>query len=406
MRSVWKRARLAAVLWACVATAEAQPAARSEVAPAAPDYGLEANWLCRPGRADACAQDQTAAVISADGRMMRETFAPKADPTIDCFYVYPTVSRDPGANSDLTPGPEERFVAQVQFGRFSAQCRTFAPMYRQATLTGLRARMSGVAAPAPDRGLAYSDVMAAWRHYLTHDNHGRGVVLIGHSQGSAVLITLIKNEIDGEPVQAQLVSAILLGANVVVPNGADVGGTFQHIPACRAPSQTGCVIAYVSFRATAPPPAVGLFGHAIEPFSQDIIADSRVLCTNPANLAGGAGALHSYFPTDFGQWAPAGFSWTATHEKIDTPFVSTPGLLSAQCVTDGPSTYLAIHINSGASDVRTHDVPGDVIVNGRVYPDWGLHRIDVAVAIGDLVEIVGRQGSAYAAARRAGVRDR
>jgi Protein of unknown function (DUF3089) len=393
---------LGAALWAGVATAQAetsatQPGAAAAAAPAPADYSLEANWLCRPGRADACAQDETATVLTADGRMAREAFTPRVDPAIDCFYVYPTVSLDPGGNSDLIPGPEERFVAQVQFARFGAQCRTFAPMYRQATLTSLHARMSSGSGAQADRALAYDDVLAAWRYYLAHDNHGRGVVLIGHSQGSAVLIPLLKNEIDGKPVQARLVSAILLGANVVVPNGADVGGTFRHIPACRAASQTSCVISYVSFRDTAPAPAVGLFGHAIEPLSEQIVPDAHALCTNPANLAGGAGILHSYFLADFGRWAPADFSWTTTHQHIDTPFVSTPGLLSAQCATDGPSTYLSVHVNAGADDVRTHDIPGDVIVNGRLFADWGLHRIDVPEAIGDLVDIVGQQGAAYGA---------
>jgi hypothetical protein len=268
-------------------------------------------------------------------------------------------------------------------------------MYRQTTLASLRARMSGGGFAPPDRALAYADVLAAWRHYMAHDNHGRGVVLIGHSQGSALLIALIRNEIDGRPVQAQLISAILLGATVVVPDGADVGGTFQHIPACRAADQTGCVISYASFRATAPPPPVGVFAHAIDVQTMHFIPNAHALCTNPANLAGGAGPLHSYFPTDFGPWAPS-FSWTATRQHVDSPFVSTPGLLSAECVTDGPSTYLAIHINTAAEDVRTHDIPGDVIVDGRLFPDWGLHRIDVSLALGNLIDIVESQGDAYA----------
>jgi hypothetical protein len=390
--------RAALWLWAFVAIAQAQPAPPREGAPVAADYSIEANWLCRPGRADACTQNQAATIIAPDGRTTREAFIPKADPQIDCFYVYPTVSLDPSGNSDLAPGPEETFVAQVQFARFGAQCRTFAPMYHQTTLTSLHARMGGASALQPDRALAYADVLAAWRYYLAHDNHGRGVVLIGHSQGSAVLIPLIKNEIDGQPVQTQLVSAILLGANVVAPNGADVGGTFQHIAACRAPRQIGCVISYVSFRDNAPPPPVGLFAHAMEPFSQQVIPNSHALCTNPASLVGGSGPLHSYFPTDFGPWAP-GFSWTTAQQPISTPFVSTPGLLSAECVTDGPSTYLAIHVNASVRDVRTHNIPGDVIVNGRVFPDWGLHRIDVPEAIGNLVDIVGQQGAAYASSR-------
>src|SRR5205814_1760216 len=81
-----------------------------------------------------------------------------------------------------------------------------------------------------DRALIYNDVLDAWNYYLQHDNGGRGVVLIGHSQGSTVLTQLIRNEIDGRPVQSRLVSALLLGANLAVPNSRDVGGAFKHVP--------------------------------------------------------------------------------------------------------------------------------------------------------------------------------
>lgn len=385
-----------AALWmgggvACAQT-QTQAQAQAQAQAGAPDYSVEANWLCLPGRDDACAQDLTTTVIAADGAMTREAFTPNPNAPIDCFYVYPTVSLDPGGNSDLIPGPEERFVALAQLARFGSECRTFAPMYRQGTLASLRARMSGDANSTGDRMMAYNDVLAAWNYYLEHDNHGRGVVLIGHSQGTVVLEPLIRNEIDGKPVQSQLVSAILLGANVVVPNGADVGQTFQHIPACREAAQIGCVISYVSFRAAAPPPAGSIFGIAMEPLSPEIFPNAHALCVNPANLSGATAPLRSYFPS-------AGFSWTTTGQTIDTPFVSTPGLLSAECATTGPNTYLAIHVNTSPNDVRTHDIPGDVIVEGRLFADWGLHRVDMNVAIGDLVDVVGRQSDAYVARR-------
>ena len=46
--------------------------------------------------------------------------------------------------------------------------------------------------PAPPRlTIGYDDVVDAWNYYLAHENHGRGVVLVGHSQGSGVLTGLI-----------------------------------------------------------------------------------------------------------------------------------------------------------------------------------------------------------------------
>ena len=78
---------------------------------------------------------------------------------------------------------------------------------------------------------------------------GRGVILIGHSQGAGVLTQLIKNEIDPNPVlRDRLVSAMLLGTSLQVPVGQDVGGDFENVPLCRKHHQTGCAISYGSFR--------------------------------------------------------------------------------------------------------------------------------------------------------------
>ncbi len=166
----------------------------------------------------------------------------KADPKapIDCFYVYPTVSTDPTPFSDMTADPAEVNVVRQQFARFGSVCRQYAPLYRQVTLAGLRTAIAGGGGGAAlSKGPQYDDVRDAWRYYLEHDNRGRGVVLIGHSQGSFILAELIRQEIDGQPIQSRLVSAMLLGATFSVPPGKDVGGSFQQVPLCRKPAQVG-----------------------------------------------------------------------------------------------------------------------------------------------------------------------
>src|SRR5262245_7271534 len=194
--------------------------AQEQAAPAKNDYADPKNWLCRPGREDACAIDHTATVIAADGKFTRETW--KADPNapIDCFYVYPTVSTDRTPNSDMTADPAEINVVRQQFARFASQCRPYAPLYRQVTLAGLRTLLAG-GGGSLSRGLQYDDVLDAWNYYLEHDNKGRGFVLVAHSQGSFILDELIRKEIDGKPVQARMISAILLGVTLTVPKGKD-----------------------------------------------------------------------------------------------------------------------------------------------------------------------------------------
>jgi hypothetical protein len=363
--------------------------------PANNDYSADASWLCRPGRQDACASDLTTTVVAADGSLTREAW--KTDPaaSIDCFYVYPTVSTDPTPNSDMIADAPEKGVVRSQFARFGSRCRTYAPMYRQITLTALRAGIAGKPM-AVDRALAYNDVVDAWNYYLAHDNKGRGVVLVGHSQGSGVLTQLIRSEIDGKPIQSRIVSALLLGTSLPVPSGKDVGGAFQHLPLCRSAQQTGCVITYASFRSSAPPPADSRFGRVQ---GENMVS----ACTNPAALAGGSGELHAYL-------ASAGRSitgsaaeprpWVIPEKPIDTPFVSVPGLLTAQCVSNDKGSYLEVTVHGDPSDPRTDDIAGDVVTNGQVQANWGLHLIDVNLAMGNLLDIVRQQSKAHLRSQR------
>jgi hypothetical protein len=353
------------------------------------DYADAKTWLCRPGRQDACTVDLTTTIVAASGALTPETFTANPGAPIDCFYIYPTVSIDKGGNSDMEPGAEENGVVRVQLARFASQCKLYAPIYRQATLTSLRAATSGSPIPV-DRALAYNDVLDAWNYYLQHDNNGRGVVLIGHSQGSGVLTQLIRNEIDGKPVQSRMVSALLLGTNLAVPKGKDVGGAFQHIPVCRSAAQTGCVISYVSFRSTIPPPDNTRFGRVQGEGMQ-------AACANPAALGGGSGELHAYLPA--GGRSIVGSAaeprpWVAG-KTIDTPWVSVPGLLTAQCVSNEKGSYLEVTVHGDPSDPRTDDIAGDVMTNGAVNASWGLHLIDVNLAMGNLVDIVAQQGRSW-----------
>lgn len=394
MKIVAAASLLAATVIFPVSGASAQTPPAAPPTPAANDYTQDATWLCRPGRTDACSANQDATVIKADGSRSVEVFKPAAAPKFDCFYVYPTVSLDPTPNSDMTADLAEKQVAAFQAARFAKYCRVYAPLYRQVTLTALQAIMAGKGA-APDRALAYNDVKAAWDDYLARDNKGRGVVLIGHSQGSGILKVLMQQEIDGKPVQKQLISAMLLGTNVAVPAGKDVGGDLKTIPLCRRNSQTGCLISYVSFRDTAPPPANSRFGVVPQP---GMIA----ACTNPAALGSDAKAVSDNYlgATGAGLASERQGPWTKDGAAVTTTFVKAPGLLSTQCATADRFGYLAVTVNADPSDPRTDTIVGDVSVLGKVLPDWGLHLIDMPVAMGNLVELSNSQARAWAAGKR------
>lgn len=353
-----------------------------------PDYGKPENWLCRPDHPGACEVDLSTTVIGVDGRatIERARLDPRAP--IDCFYVYPTVSTDTTDHSDLVPDEAERSVVRLQLARFGTKCRLFAPMYRQLTLAYMgRAYAAGIFSP-DFLGLGYEDVLAAWRYYLAHDNGGRGVVLISHSQGTSVMTGLIRREIDGTPIQSRIVSAILLGGpdGVLVPKGKDVGGTFQHLPVCRSATQTGCVVVYSSFRSSAPPAASTRFGHSTD-------STFVAICTNPAALGGGEAALAGYFDAAGGTALPMGptVAWTVGGKAIATPFVRIAGMLKGECKTNAFATYLEVTVTRGPGSPASRDIQGDLAEG------LGLHLVDFEAAMGNLVDLVGQESRSYAA---------
>lgn len=357
------------------------------------DYRRDDAWLCRPGRKDVCAADLSMTVVGSDGTV--HAAPPEKRPArvdVDCFYVYPTVSLDAGDNSDMHADREERGMTEAQLGPFRAVCRTFAPLYRQVTLTGLRKAL-GNGVWHGDFDLAYRDVLAAWRDYLARDNKGRPFVLIGHSQGSMMLKRLVTEEIDGKPIAKQMLSAILPGTAVLVPEGKDVGGDFAHVPLCRSSAQTGCVVTWGSYRDGNPPPANALFGVSHRPGYQ-------AGCTNPAKLEGGEAPLDAilgqpWWKGGVAQYERPQTGWSVAGKVIPTSYVTVPGLLSGQCVTTGNVSYLSVKVTPGAASDFDEAVMGKATIGDTAYPDWGFHVVDMPVVEGDLVRLVAAQRAAY-----------
>ena len=75
--------------------------------------------------------------------------------------------------------------------------------------------------------------------------------------------------------------------------------------------------------------------------------------------------------------------------------MSVPGLLTAECILNDNFSYLEITVNGNPGDIRTDEISGDVVANGEVNAGWGLHLIDVNLAMGDLVTIAGKQANSY-----------
>jgi hypothetical protein len=350
-------------------------------------------WLCKPGLTkNPCLSSEQATVVLGNGASFVENAKPAANPPIDCFYVYPTVSSQETENANENIEPEEEAIAESQASRFSQVCKVYAPIYPQLTIPAINT--PGGTTPA-GAAKAYIGVLNAFEEYRHRYNDGRGFELIGHSQGAAMLEQLIRERIDTNPaLRKQLVGAVILGGNVIVPEGKTVGGTFKTVPGCRYVTQPGCVIAYSSFLREPPNPS--FFGRPESPLGSLVggtepVENPQVLCVNPTLplQAPFAGPAFSYYPTfnAYGGHFPGLLGFVVQAPKASTPWVAAPAQYSAQCEARNGASWLQLNLNN-ENDVRER-------IKETLGPLWGTHLVDVNVALGNLVADVGVQGASY-----------
>jgi hypothetical protein len=347
------------------ATPVTTPTGGSRAASATPTV-----WLCQPGMTDdPCVQDLATTAITATGTTSISSPKPTTSTAFACFYVYGTVSREPSVNADLKRGKAEITAALEQATPFSPVCQMYAPIYRQVTLADLAAHPDLNFGPA-ETVTAYDSIQAGFEDFLTHQLDGRPFVVIGDSQGAAMLNLLLARLVDDVPaLRSRLVTAIILGGNVEVPAGRLVGGTFKHIPACSRLGETGCVIAYSSFPST--PPADSLFGRPGQGVSlqsgQTAKQGLQVVCVNPAALSGGSATLAPVFPSLL--------------RAASTPWVSYPGLYTARCEQSDGASWLNVTKATGPADHRP-------TVTENLGPAYGYHAWDLSLAQDNLVSDV------------------
>jgi hypothetical protein len=336
---------------------------------------------------DPCEIPLDTTTIAANGSRRVTTLPRPADANrpVDCFYVYPTVSNEPGPNASQTRAPEVVSETEYQAARFSSGCRMFVPIYRQVTVPSIL--FNGI--PGAPMNTAYADVLEAWRSYLAHDNGGRGIVLIGHSQGSLLLRQLIRTQIDPNPaLRRLLVGAVLNGGQVTTRAGQPTGGDFQTVPICTQRGQAGCVVAFSTFPND--PDSMSLYGDSNSDnlsgaFGEPHGAGYEVACTDPGPLSGDTGSFPLTLPT--------------------APFA--PGLIAegiagnTGTVPSAPSTWVSPwHYTGACKTINGHHVYRyDPVGSSRAMkegpPGFGTHLLDFNLGPDRLVTIAALQAHAW-----------
>jgi hypothetical protein len=357
-------------------------------------------WLCRPGQAsDPCTSSLAVTAVTAAGTLKSATWPRSALASkFDCFYVYPTESLAGTGNTALAVTKVETVTADEQAAPLSRVCDVWAPAYRSQTFPSVLKGLAGDQTVMRSTfTVAYNSVLPAWQSFLAH-TQGQPVVLVGDSQGSAVLIHLISAEVDHEPsVLSRLLVAVLVGGNFQVPSGKTVGATFTKVPLCTSGTETGCAIAFSSYPSQ--PPADSVFGRPGQGVSlqsgQTAKAGQQVACTNPAALAGGAADLSPYFLT-LTQVAQLPNVEFPLKEHVATPWVTYPGLYSASCEHAGDATWLQVTTHAETSRARPiltdHKVAG---YGGDIGPAWGYHGYEYGLTLGNLLQDIACEEAAW-----------
>jgi Protein of unknown function (DUF3089) len=340
-------------------------------------YGQASMWLCRPDFPDdVCHRDATATEVHPNLSRTVARSAPAAHPPVDCFYVYPTVDMKilPGNHTDTQDSRAAAEATVAQVAPFQQVCELYVPLYRQVTFGTYVFGGKGEEARSE---VAYSDVEDAFLHYMGQYNHGRKVVLLGHSQGADMIVRLLKSRFENDPVmRSRLLVAMPIGGPVEVPKDGVVGGTFSTLPLCTKPDELGCIIAYQSR------PSGGKVGKpAFEPQPGNEIA-----CVNPA-LPSGRGA--SWFARSLFPITALTRPWLHGVEGIETPFLLLRNFYTGAC-TEGPNgyRYLAVAAAPGADDARQSALD---LAAGQFNGLLGLHVADFQFAMGDLIDLVARR---------------
>ena len=372
------------------------------------DYGDPNLWVCRAGTdSNPCYGDHgelDATELLPDGSRQVLKHQRATDPKFDCFYVYPTVYLSGSGNqTNLSDDSYVLDALMAQGARMSELCEVYAPLYRQVILTPgapAAATDAGTAASAANATnaseggapppllsgsaatLALGDVRNAFKYYLDHFNKGRKFVLMGHSQGSGMLIGMMQQDVDtAAAVRSQMISAILLGGGATTLAAQRTGGTFMNIPTCGTPGETGCVVAYSSFDVTSPPGSNTLFG--IAPSGQ------QTDCTEPGALAGDDAGVYggSYFPTHIANplLAPS-----TSGPDAGTAFVLYRNAFQGQCIAENGLSYLQI-----TDLVKPGDPRGQPPYRSDSAESlgFGLHLVDWNLPMQELIAIVSQQAA-------------
>ena len=199
-------------------------------------------------------------------------------PQASVFFIHPTsfLGRDRwnAPVDDKDSQDRAALFVRSQASVFNDISQVWAPRYRQAAFGAF---MTTKADAQKALDFAYGDVRAAFGEFLRQAPSDRPIILAGHSQGSAHLMRLLREEVAGKPLARRIAAAYVVGWPISTT--ADL--PHLGLPACRTRTDTGCILSWQSFSEPADPKMVtDVFDASSSPEGTSR-AGSPMLCTNP-----------------------------------------------------------------------------------------------------------------------------
>ena len=204
-------------------------------------------------------------------------------PPFAVFFVHPTsyipLALTEQANWNAAPGDSvaetrARLFIRGMGSAFNRADEIWAPRYRQA-VAGAFLTDKPEAQMAIDA--AYADVREAFRFFLASVPAGKPIVLAGHSQGALHVLRLLREEVGSRPLRSRIAAVYAIGWPISVEHDLPA----LPLPACAAPAQAGCLVAWSSFAEPADPDMLLRRYSRTPGFDGQPRGEGPILCVNP-----------------------------------------------------------------------------------------------------------------------------
>ncbi len=223
--------------------------------PTPPDYYNMDHWAAHPEKLD------SADVVPAQSDLINlQEFV-----DVDVFFVHPTTLTqklkkewNADINDEKLNKHTDKTTIKYQATIFNESCKVYAPRYRQAHYRSYKEFVKDQENQTVKQAfeIAYSDVKAAFEHYLENFNDGRPIVIASHSQGTTHTMRLLKEFFDGKPLKELLVTAYVVG----MPIQPEM---YDELKPCEHASETGCINSWATYEWKGTPKHEDFFKGAI-----------------------------------------------------------------------------------------------------------------------------------------------